>query len=299
MERFSGNPILQPIADQPWESRGVFNAGVTYYKGQIHIFYRALGNDNISRIGYARTTDGFHIDERLPKPIFEPGNDTESNGVEDPRVVKFDDQLLMTYTAVREYGHRQVHQVSLTSLALEDFAQQRWNWGARRLPFPGIRNKDAVIFPKKIGGRYVMLHRIEPDLCIAYSQDLVNWCDIRCIMKPSIQGWDDLKVGAAGTPFEVNEGWLMLYHGVNMDNVYHLGVVLLDKTNPEIVLYRSKDPVLAPQADYERFGKVPNVVFSCGQVILDNQLLIYYGGADSVLCVATYELGELLPKKQH
>jgi len=294
MERFSGNPILQPIGEHSWESRAVFNAGVLYHNGLIHIYYRAIGNDNISRIGYATSKDGFHIDERLPEPVFVPATEAEANGVEDPRIVKFDDHLLMTYTAVKEYGHRQVHQVSLTSLSVSDFVQRRWNWGPRRLPFPGIRNKDAVMFPKKIGGRYVMLHRIEPDLCIAYSKDLVDWCDIRCIMKPSIAGWDDLKIGAAGTAFELNEGWLMLYHGVNMDNVYHLGVILLDKNNPEQILYRSKDPILAPQADYERFGKVPNVVFSCGDALVDNRLFVYYGGADSSLNVATIEFDKLL-----
>lgn len=85
MERFSGNPILHPIAEHPWESRGVLNAGVLYYKGKIHIFYRAFGNDNISRIGYATSTDGFHIDTRLSNPIFEPAKDTELSGVEDPK----------------------------------------------------------------------------------------------------------------------------------------------------------------------------------------------------------------------
>lgn len=294
MERFNGNPILQPIAEQSWESRAVLNAGAVYHKGAIHIFYRAMGNDNISRIGYAKTVDGLHIDERLPDPIFEPANDSESMGVEDPRVVKFDDRLLMTYTAVKEYGHRQVHQVSLTSLSLADFEQKRWNWGPRRLPFPGIRNKDAVIFPKKINGKFVMIHRVEPDLCIAYSEDLVNWCNIRSIMSPSVEGWDDLKIGAAGTPFELDVGWLMLYHGVNMDNVYHLGVILLDKNNPEQVLYRSREPILKPQEDYERFGKVPNVVFSCGDALVNNCLFVYYGGADSSLNVATIQFDKLL-----
>jgi beta-1,2-mannobiose phosphorylase / 1,2-beta-oligomannan phosphorylase len=294
MERFSANPILKPIPDHSWESRGVFNAGAIYHNNQIHLFYRAIGNDEISRIGYARTSDGFHIDERLPNPVFEPATEAEKNGCEDPRIAKFDDQLFMTYTAVREYGHRQVYQVSLTSIAIDDFANHRWNWGARKLPFPGIRNKDAVIFPKKVNGRYVMLHRIEPDLCIAYSEDLVNWCDIRCIMQPSIEGWDDWKIGAAGTPIELNEGWLMLYHGVNMDRVYHLGVILLEKNNPEHVLYRSKVPILTPTEDYERFGKVPNVVFSCGDALVDNRLFVYYGGADSDLNVATIQFDKLL-----
>jgi len=296
MERFSGNPVLQPIGSHPWESRAVFNAGALYHNGLIHIFYRAIGNDYVSRVGYATSKDGYHIEERLPEPIFVPSTDAETNGVEDPRVVKFEDQLLMSYTAVKEYGHRLVYQVSLTSLALKNFEKCRWDWGPRRLPFPGIRNKDAVMFPKKIRGRYVMLHRIEPDLCIAYLEDLVNWCDIRCIMKPSIEGWDNLKIGAAGTPFELNEGWLMLYHGVNMDHVYHLGAVLLDKYNPEHILYRSKEPLLSPSEDYERFGKVPNVVFSCGDVVVDNRLFVYYGGADSNLNVATIEFDKLLEK---
>ena len=82
-----------------------------------------------------------------------------------------------------------------------------------------------------------------------------------------------------------------------MDRVYSLGVALLDKNNPEQVLYRSEEPILTPTEDYERYGKVPNVVFSCGQVMMDDKLLIYYGGADTSLCVATFELAELLPKK--
>jgi predicted GH43/DUF377 family glycosyl hydrolase len=113
-------------------------------------------------------------------------------------------------------------------------------------------------------------------------------------MKPRVEGWDDLKIGAAGTPFELNEGWLTLYHGVNMNNVYHLGVILMDKSNPEQILYRSREPVLSPEADYERFGKVPNVVFSCGDALVDNKLYVYYGGADSSLNVATIPFDKLL-----
>jgi predicted GH43/DUF377 family glycosyl hydrolase len=104
-------------------------------------------------------------------------------------------------------------------------------------------------------------------------------------------------VGAAGTPIELNEGWLFIYHGVNFEKVYSLGVALLDRNNPEKILYRREEPILTPAEDYERFGKVPNVVFSCGNVLMDEQVLVYYGGGDSVLCVATYDLCELLPKK--
>lgn len=89
--------------------------------------------------------------------------------------------------------------------------------------------------------------------------------------------------------------WLFIYHGVDFERIYRLGVMVLDKDHPERVLYRSEEPILEPEEDYERFGNVPNVVFSCGNVLLDGQLLIYYGCADSVLCVATFDLGELTP----
>jgi predicted GH43/DUF377 family glycosyl hydrolase len=297
MKRFQGNPILEPIGTHSWESRRVFNAAAFKTEKQIHILYRAMGDDGISRIGYASSSDGYHIDERLPIPAFEPKTDPENNGCEDPRLTPFDDRLIMAYTAFGTYGGLGVYQVSVTSIALEDFLAKRWTWGERSLVFPGIRNKDAVIFPRRFDGKYVMFHRLEPDVCLARSEDLKRWFDLKFIMGPRTKNWDSWKVGAAGPPIELNEGWLFIYHGVSFDRVYSLGVALLDKNNPEEILYRSNEPILTPAEDYERFGKVPNVVFSCGNVLTDNQLLLYYGGADSVLCVATYDLCELLPKK--
>jgi beta-1,2-mannobiose phosphorylase / 1,2-beta-oligomannan phosphorylase len=296
MERFSDNPILRPIEEHPWESRLVFNATAAYLDGKVHLLYRAMGNDNISRIGYAVSSDGLHIDKRLPEPVYEPRAECEKDGCEDPRLTVLGDQIIMAYTALREYSHIQVYQVALTSIAKQDFLTQKWNWVNRHLPFPGIRNKDAVIFPEKIGGKYVMLHRIEPDLCIAYSEDLVHWCDISSVMTPQAEGWDNWKIGVGGQPVKTSEGWVMIYHGVSVDRMYCLGLVLLDSEHPERVLYRSKDPILTPKEDYERFGKVPNVVFSCGNVVIGDKLFLYYGGADSVVCVATIEMDKLLSK---
>jgi predicted GH43/DUF377 family glycosyl hydrolase len=262
---------------------------------RIHILYRAIGNDDISRLGYAASSDGYHIEERLPFQVFEPMNNEEKDGCEDPRLTPLDDRFLMTYTALKENSYQSVYQISFTSIAIEDFLNKRWQWGERRLPFPGIRNKDAVIFPRRINGRFVMFHRFEPDICVAYSDDLKRWYDIKAVMRPRPKTWDSWKVGAAGTPIELNEGWLLIYHGVSFERVYCLGAILLDKSNPESILYRSEKPLLTPTEDYERFGKVPNVVFSCGNILMGDQLLVYYGGADSVLCVATYDLGEILP----
>ena len=294
MERFAGNPILRPVVEHAWESREVFNAGAIYLEGKVHLLYRAIGNDGVSRLGYAASTNGFTFDERLPDPIFEPASDAEKDGCEDPRLSIVEGQLLMTYTALREEAHLQSFQISQTSIAVEDFIHKKWSWGPRRLPFPGIRNKDAVVFPQKVNGRYAMLHRIEPDLCIAFSDDLEKWCDIMSVMKPRGDGWDNSKIGVAGSPIKLKEGWLVIYHGANVERLYSLGFALLDLDHPERVLYRSKEHILAPKEDYERFGKVPNVVFSCGNVVLDGKLFVYYGAADSVLCVATKSLDELL-----
>lgn len=297
MRRFQGNPILQPIASNPWESKNVFNAAAIEVGKKVHLLYRAMGNDGISRFGYAASSDGYVFDERLPNPVFEPNNKTEDYGVEDPRLTLIDDQIVMAYTALTEVDHSQIYQISLSSISVDDFLGKHWKWNRRLLPFKGVRNKDAVVFPKKIGGKYVMLHRLEPDVCVAYSNDLSSWCDIRSIMRPRTKSWDCWKIGAAGVPIELNEGWLVIYHGVSFEKVYSLGVMLLDKDDPETILYRSETPILTPVTDYERFGQVPNVVFSCGNVLMNNEVLVYYGGADSVMCVASYELNELMPKR--
>jgi beta-1,2-mannobiose phosphorylase / 1,2-beta-oligomannan phosphorylase len=294
MERFFDNPILLPIQKHPWESREVFNAATIYLDGKVHLLYRAIGNDNISRLGYATSLDGYTIKERFEKPVFEPAADSEKNGCEDPRLSYVDGQLVMTYTALREDNHMQVYQIALTTIAKEDFINRQWNWGIRKLPFPGIRNKNAVIFPEKVNGRYVMFHRIDPDLCVAYSDDLTKWCDFTSVMGPRFEGWDNWKIGVAGTPIKINEGWLIIYHGVSVERMYSLGFALLDAEHPDQVLYRSKEHILAPKEDYERFGKVPNVVFSCGNVVFDDRLFVYYGGADNVLCVATIAMDKLL-----
>lgn len=297
MKRYDHNPILEPIGTHAWESQLVFNAAAFKGNNRIHLLYRAMGNDNISRLGLASSTDGYVFDERLPLPVFSPLNEHEKDGVEDPRLALFGDIMVMAYTAYGSYQDHRVYQVGLTSIQLKDFFDRKWQWRDRQLAFPGIHNKDAVLFPEKIKQEYVMFHRIEPDICIARSEDLRRWHGLKFILGPREHSWDSWKVGAAGPPISIDEGWLLIYHGVSIDRIYSLGAVLLDKNDPETVIYRTEEPILSPKEHYELFGKVPNVVFSCGQVILDNNVLIYYGGADTVTCVATYELSELLPKR--
>lgn len=293
MKRYEGNPILKPIPENPWESRLVFNAAAIYNNNKVHILYRAMGEDNISRIGYASSSDGYHIEERLSYPIFEPDNEYEESGCEDPRITPLNGKYMITYTALRNLPHFDF-QIGMTSISMDNFLNKRWKWGERLFPFPGVHNKDAVLFPSKIENKYVLYHRIDPDICIAYSDDLKRWCDMKTVLEPRTDRWDCLKVGAAGPPLEVDEGWLFIYHGVDYEKVYRLGAALIDKKNPENILYRSKEPILEPTEHYELFGKVPNVVFSCGSIMLDNKILIYYGGADTVIGVATFDKNELI-----
>jgi len=267
----------------------VFNPAAVYLDKRVHILYRAIGEDGVSRFGYASSSDGYHIDERLPHPVFEPALPVEKNGCEDPRLTEMEDRCIMTYTA---YGD--IYQIGLTIISIENMQNKKWDWEERFFPFPNIRNKNAVIFPRRVNDRYLMCHRLDPDIYIEYSDDLRTWEDTILLMRPRSGFWDCVKIGVAGPPIELDEGWLLVYHGVDVKRTYRLGVTILDKENPERVVYRSKTPILEPTEDYERFGFVPNVVFSCGTILLDGKLLIYFGCADTVIGVATFDLDEII-----
>jgi len=290
MVRFGGNPILKPIKHHLWESQYVFNPAVIQLGGKTHIFYRAIGEDSISRLGYASSRDGYNIDERLQYPVFGPATSYEKRGCEDPRITTLNGNCIMTYIA---YGD--IYQIGITTISVKNIVGKKWKWGERYFPFPNIKNKNAVIFPRKINSRYVMFHRLDPDIYVAYSDDLRTWHNGKIVIRPRADLWDCVKIGAASPPIEIDEGWLLVYHGVDNGRTYRLGISVLDKENPENVLYRSREPILEPSEDYERFGLVPNVVFSCGSLRRKDELLIYYGCADSVIGVATFNLKKIIP----
>lgn len=289
MTRFEENPILMPKPENPWESKYVFNPAMFKLDDRIHYIYRAMGEDMVSRLGYASSRDGFNIDERLDEPIFEPVNHIEKKGCEDPRVTVMDGQCFMTYTA---YG--EIPQIGITSIAAKDIKEKKWNWGERIYPFPSEVNKNAVIFPEKIDGNYVMLHRIEPDIHIAYSEDLENWFNSKILMRAREDSWDSLKIGAAGPPIGIDEGWLQIYHGVDGNKVYRLGAAILERNKPECIKYRTEGFFIEPEKHYECEGFVNNVVFSCGSVMHKGKVLISYGCADTVIGVSAYTLDEIL-----
>ena len=150
------------------------------------------------------------------------------------------------------------------------------------------------------------MHRIPPDTWISYSDDLLNWQDHKIIARPREGLWDEAKIGAGGPPIKTEKGWLCIYHGVAWKDrrerkffgTYRLGVMLLDLENPEKVLFRSKYPILEPEQEYEEQGYVANIVFTCGTVLIGDELFCYYGGADTVICLATAKLNDLLSLKE-
>lgn len=307
--RYPDNPILKPIKEHPWESRYVLNAAAIRINGLIYILYRAFGDDEISRIGLA-ISDGYHIVERLPEPVFSPADEKEEKGCEDPRVVIIEDELYMLYTAYNGV----IAQIAAASISLDDFLNRRFDrWQRKGLAFQDIWDKDAIIFPEKINGRYVIYHRIEPSIWVSHLDKLEFPApkeQHRVILGPrSGRMWDSLKIGAGTQPLKTRYGWLMIYHGVDRNRVYRLGVMLVDLKNPERVLYRSPNPILSPETEYEIGipGEhwVPNVVFTCGAVpaedkeILDDddEIIVYYGAADTYLCAASAKVGDLIPEE--
>lgn len=283
LRRHPSNPILRPNPLHPWEALNVFNAAVVYHNGLFHMLYRAQGLDYISHIGYAVSEDGIHW-ARLDKPVFSPCEPWESRGVEDPRVTEIEGVFYMTYTGYSSEGIR-------AALAR---SRNLITWERMGIVLPDEDNKDHTLFPEKIGGRYAMLHRRPPDIWIAYSDDLLHWDGHRVIMRRRPGTWEGLKIGAGGPPIKTEAGWLLIYHAVDTNRVYRLGAALLDLENPAVVLHRSPTPLLEPREVWEIKGDVPNVVFTCANLVVDGTLYVYYGGADRVMALATCDLEELL-----
>ena len=327
MERFEGNPILEPEPGHWWESKAVFNPGALYEAGRVHLLYRAIGDTDTSVFGYASSPDGLHFDERLENPIYVPREPFEGvrpasppnpvsydssyvsgggwmGGCEDPRLTRIEDRVFMTYVAFDGYSHPRV---ALSSIACNDFLAKNWRW---RKPVlispPGVIDKNACILPEKINGKYVIFHRIFPDILIDFLDDLdfdgkTKWLKGEFRIGTRADYWDSRKVAVGPPPIKTEKGWLLIYHAVGerTPGSYKIGTMLLDRTDPTRVLARSPEPILEPQAWYETEGLKSNVVYPCGAVVIGERLLIYYGGADRVVCVASANPDRLLEHLIH
>ncbi|MBI2048508.1 MAG: hypothetical protein HYT30_01105 [Parcubacteria group bacterium] len=303
--RFSriGGPVLTPDMSHKWENRAVFNPAAIDLDGSVHILYRAMGEENTSVVGYARSEDAETITERLPEPIYMPRADFEqkrqagNSGCEDPRITKIEDSLYLLYTA---YDAVNAPRVAVASITEKDFLARNWNWTMPQLISPlGIDDKDACLLPKKVQGKYALVHRIASTVCAHYFDTLdfekekANTCVH--IIGPRSGMWDSVKVGLAGPPIETDKGWLMLYHGISeVHNTYRVGAALLAKDDLTQVLGRTSDPFFEPEMVYEKEGIVGNVVFPCGSVVRGDTIYIYYGAADTVVGIAKISLATVL-----
>ena len=268
--------------------------------------YRAMSEDNTSVIGYASSGDGYNFEDRPNEPLYTPREPFEAklvpggnSGCEATRLTRIGDTIYMLYTA---FDGRSEPRVALTYIKVDDFLARCWNWSRPILISPpNVPDKDAALFPKKIKGKYAFLHRLGVSIWLDYVDDLQfgdnKWLKGNVIMSPKDELPDTEKVGISGPPIETKEGWLLLYHCVSRKTqpmTYYVAAALLDLKDPSIILARRKVPILQPETPYELHGQVNNVVFPCGAVVIGEDLFVYYGGADSVIGVATMKLPELL-----
>ncbi|MFZ3044213.1 MAG: hypothetical protein WA058_03880 [Minisyncoccia bacterium] len=296
------NPILAAQGDG-FESRDVFNSAAIDINGSVYLLYRAMDEANTSTIGLAISKDGVTIDERLPEPIYVPradfemkrGSATGNSGCEDPRIVRIEDKLHMTYTA---YDGVHAPSGAVSTIHVDDFLARRWDkWSTPFILTPeNVDDKDLALLPETIEENYMLYHRVNNRVCADLLPDLFSGKRVsRCIeiMGPRRGMWDGLKVGSAVPPIRVGNNWLMIYHGVSRHKTYRLGAALLDYTGTSI-LARTADPIFEPVEPYEMSGEISNVVFSCGAVVRGDKLFLYYGAADKVIGVATASLAHIL-----
>lgn len=296
VKRYANNPVLTKH-DVPYPVETVHNAGVVKHEGRYIMLFRSHLRNGRSIIGRADSKDGF-VFTVSPEPFITASDEGvfaeyEEYGVEDLRICAMEEEnYYLTYSAYSRHGVR----IVLAETA--DFKS------VKRLAIisqPDMRN--VVLFPKKIDGRYVRLDRphseISPwSICISYSPDLIYWGDSKVIMKPVHYHWDEMKIGPGATPFKTDKGWLHIYHGVfntMAGAVYRLGVALHDINDPSKLIGVADDWILQPEDPWEITGYVSNVVFTCGAVPEENgDVNIYWGGADSVMCVGTAKTEDLV-----
>ena len=289
LRRHPENPILT-AADFPRPVNSVFNAGAVKFNGQYLLLARVEDLTGSSCLWLARSDDGVHFTPD-PEPALLPASEgtfglVEDCSLEDPRITQIGDTFYITYVAYSGYG-------CVTALAKTQDFRRYERVAVMTLP----DNKDVVLFPEKIGGRYAKLDRpmTRPpsvgDMWISFSPDLVHWGDPRPVMTPRPRKWDGYKIGAGAPPIRTPYGWLEIYHGVRETAaglLYRLGAVLLDLEEPWRVVGRADEAILSPLYPEDFHGNVANVVFTCGAILEeDGELKVYYGAADQVMCLAT------------
>jgi len=329
LKKYSGNPILRPLETNSWENLIVCNPGAWYENGVFYLLYRAAGNDedHVIRFGLATSTDGYNFKRAMDTPCFGPSKEGPDSGcVEDARIVKFDDYYYVTY-AFRpfppgqywRFGHDEVltpdmgdnapdflkRNIANSALAItKDFKTWR---RLGRITQSHLDDRDVILFPEKINGKYAMLHRPKewigenygpkyPAVWIRFSNDLLNWDEPSKVLIEGIEGGWEEKVGGSTPPIKTDKGWFLLYHGVENGGkgYYRVGAMMLDLNDPTKVIARSRGFIMEPEHYYEMEGFYKGCVFPTGNVVKDGILFVYYGGADKYVGVATADFNELV-----
>lgn len=326
LQRFTGNPVLEPNPDNDWEAKVATNpAAWVEADGKIRMLYRAAGFDDQHKVffGMAESDDGLNFRRVSDQPVFSPSVDGFDAGcVEDPRVLKIGEFYYVTY-AVRaqppglywlgdaspwkrdplapEAPIALRENYTVTGLAMtRDF--KTW-FRAGPLTDRSVDNRDVMLFPETIDGYWYMIHRPMqwtgpdygteyPAIWISRGNDPLAMSEDHLLVKAEFP-WE-CKVGGNTPPMRTDDGWLVLYHGVGTDKHYRLGALLLDLDDPTIVRYRTEGWLMEPTEDYELEGYYKGVIFPCGKLVKDGKLFVYYGGGDRVVGVATCDFAELM-----
>jgi predicted GH43/DUF377 family glycosyl hydrolase len=295
IKRYNKNPILTKD-DIPYPVATVHNAGVVKFRNRYMMIFRSHQLNGRSILGLAESDDGYNFRVH-EKPFMTPAangifKEYEEYGLEDPRIIFLEGEYLITYSAYSRHG------VRIGLAKTRDFKSiDRFSL------ITEADYRNVVIFPEKFKGLYARLDRphseISPwSIWISYSPDLRFWGESRLVMKPAQYHWDEMKIGPGAPPIKTSRGWLNIYHGVfpTMDgSVYRLGTALHDLQDPSKIIAVGDEWILQPEEVYEITGYVHNVVFTCGAVPEDDgSVKIYWGGADTVMCVGTADLNDLV-----
>lgn len=287
IHRWEGNPAIT-MEDLPFKASDICNAGAV----KIDNIYLLLVTIETLRghkeMYIARSEDGRYFDVDAKPFIGQVDKQYEEISVMDGRITPFEDTYFISYVADSHYGYR------LGLARTDDFKT------VTRLGFVSeVDTKGGALFPEKINGRFARLERPRTSgrIWVSYSDDLVYWGSSEVVLSPRPGYWDTSRVGTAAPPFKVKDGrWLMLYYGIKDTSagpLFRIGAAFLDLDNPAKVLSRTNIPILSPRERYERVGDIPNLVFSCGAILEDEKLLLYYGASDSCICLGSTTIDEI------
>jgi len=295
LERYEKNPILNP-SDRKWENLNVSNAAAAVHDGKVYLLYRAEGEERrygpgtwpVTRLGLAISENGYDISLRSPKPVFDKDPDDPwcEFGCEDPRISKIGDTYYIVYVSMSRFGYTGDRLAYATTKDFKTFRKHG-------LLMKQLEQRTSGFLPGKIGGKYLLFHRPMPNMWASYSRDLKTWEGMTCVFEARDNTWYENKLGIGAVPIETEYGWLLFWHGKNNKAEYGLGIMLLDKEDPRKVIKYQEEPVLTCEADYEKEGFVPNVVYTNGAVRFGDKYFVYYGCCDHCLAVATVDVEKI------